>query len=167
MPVAFEYEGYIISPLQPQRRDSNRPFAKALSAQLGSGWHTGRTVWSIHLLGTDSLTITYLSSAAFVVGRRSRFDRRMLTPAPSTWQSTFRRFLEGGSAAAPPFSLSLRRPCPCISRLEALREACGDCWGSLGGLGESAGVRWSLSAALGEPSCDCWCSRAALSTWRH
>jgi hypothetical protein len=95
--------------------------------------------------------LTSHASAAFVVGRRSRFDRRVLEPALSTWWSTFRRLLEGGSAAAPPFSLRLRRPPPCVSRLAAPGKAGGDLWRSLAALSEAGGGRWSSSAALGEP----------------
>jgi hypothetical protein len=136
---------------------------------LLSSWHIGGAVWSIHLLGTSSLAITYLSSAAFVVGRRSLFDRLLVKPALSTWWETFWRLLEGESAAAPPRFLLTRR-LPCISGL-ALLEAGGDGWHSWAGLGEAAGDRKPSSAAPGKPGGGCWSSSAALSvrssdSWR-
>src|SRR5580658_10457540 len=105
------------------------------------------------------MAIAYLSSAAFVVGRRSRFDRRVLRPAPSTWRSTFRRLLEGASATASTFALRPRRPTPCISGL-ALREAGGDRWRLWTGLGEAGCGCASSLAALGGPAPDCWLSSA-------
>jgi hypothetical protein len=102
------------------------------------------------------LEITYLSSAAFDVGRRSRFDRRLLKPALSTWRSTFWRFLEEGSAAPPPSSLCLRCPPPWISGL-ALRGAGEDLrrcsWARLGEAG--GGGRGPSSAVLDGPGGGC------------
>lgn len=135
----------------------------------------GGTVWSIHILGKNGLEIAHLSAAAFEVGRRSRFDCRLLTPALSAWRSTFRRLLEGVSASVPPFFLGLRRPSRFISGL-ALRDAGANCWRSWGGLvgvgagswlssaapGEPGASRWSSSAAPGEPGAICWSSPAAL-----
>jgi hypothetical protein len=139
----------------------------------------GGAVWSIHLLGTNDLAVAYLSSAAFVVGRRSLFDRLLVKLALSTWRETFWRLLEGGSAAAPPRFLLTHR-LPCISGL-ALLEAGGDGWRSWAGLGEAAGGREPSSAALGKPGegCGpssaapgkpgdgCWSSSAALGVWGH
>jgi hypothetical protein len=117
-------------------------------------------------MGTNGLVFTYLSWAAFVVGRRSRFDRRLLRPVPSNWLPTFWRLLEEKSTAATPFSLCLRCLPARISGL-ALREASGDCWHSWTRLGEAGGGLggpgdgcWSLLAGLGEPSCKGWHSRA-------
>jgi len=124
-------------------------------------------------------------SAAFLVGRRSRFERRVVKPALSTCRTAFRRFLLGASAAAPSSVLHLRRPPPCISRL-ALPGACGECGGSSGGLPEAGrgrasgrgrgrgrgfswvasgvpgGGRWSSLAVLGERSGEGWCSSPVL-----
>jgi hypothetical protein len=92
------------------------------------------------------MEIAYLSSAAFDVGRRSRFDRRQLEPAPSTWRSTFRRLLEEESSAVPPFSLRLLRPTPCVFGL-ALCGAGGGLLHPWACLGE-AGGNWRLSLAV-------------------
>jgi hypothetical protein len=101
----------------------------------------------------NGLETAYLSSAAFVVGRRSLFDRRMLKPAPSTWPLTFWRLLEGGSAAAPSFFLHLEcsSPLPCVSALAPL-GAGGDCWCSSAELCEGDCGRGPLPVSLGEPS---------------
>jgi hypothetical protein len=118
--------------------------------------------------------MAYLSSAAFVVRCRSRFDRRMPRPALSTWRSTFWHLLEGELAAAPPRRLLLLRCPTCISGLAL--EAGGDGWRLWDGLGEAAGgrepsstvlrrpggSRWSSSAALCEPGGGCWSPPAAL-----
>jgi hypothetical protein len=69
--------------------------------------------------------------AALLVGRRSRFDRRVVKPALLTCGSTFWRFfLEGASAASPSFIRGLRHGNAGLG----LRDACGECWGSSGGL---------------------------------
>ncbi len=102
-------------------------------------------------------------SAALLVGRRSRFDRRVVKPALSTCGLAFRRFLlEGASAAAPSFVRRLRPP-----RVSgpALRDACGACWGSSGGLPEAGrGSPWVASGVLGGGR---WPSSPALCIWRH
>jgi len=135
----------------------------------------GGTVWGISVMGINGLAITYLSSVAFAVGRRSRFDRCVLKPALSTWLSPFWRLSGRGLTAAFPPILRLRHLTPCVSRL-----AGGDCWRPWGGLckagsglelssvvlGEPGGGRWSSSAARDDPSCDGWRSSAAC-VWRH
>jgi len=55
----------------------------------------GGAVWSIHLMGTNALEITYLLLAAFAVGRHSRFDHHLLRSAPPA----FCCLLEGELAA--------------------------------------------------------------------
>jgi hypothetical protein len=135
--------------------------------------------------------------AALLVGRRSRCERRVVKPALSTCRSTFRRFvLEGASAAAPSFCLCLRSPPLRISGL-ALRDTCGECWGSSGGLGGawrasgrgrgrgrrrrrrcgrefswvasdvSGGGRWPSSGVLGERGSAVWFSTPVLCIWRN
>jgi len=119
----------------------------------------GGTVWGINLMRVNGLATTYLSLAAFAVGRRSRFDRRVLKPALSTWLSTFWRLLGGGSAAATPPILRLRRLAPCASG--ALRDAVGDCWHPWDGLGKAGSDLELSSAVLGEPGGGCSSSWAA------
>lgn len=135
----------------------------ALSSISSSGEIAFSLAYGQHCLERSPLgekngsAAAYLSSAAFVVGRRSLFDRRMLRFAPSTWELTFWRLLEGELAGALSFALRLRSPPRRISGLE-LREAGGD-WA---GLGEADGGRKTPSAALDEPCCNRWSSLATL-----
>ena len=110
---------------------------------------------------TNRMEIAYLSLAAFSVGQRSRFDRCMLRPAPSTWWLILWHLLEGGPAVMPPFFLLPRYPLLCISSL-ALHKACHDPWSSWAELVKPGGSSVSPSGVLGELGCDCWSSMAAL-----
>lgn len=132
------------------------------------GWHCLQYL----PLGRNGLEMAYLCVTAFVVGRRSRFDRRLSEQAPSPWWSTFRRLLEGESAAVPSSSLGLRRRLvlceagrtgrDCARPWTELAKAGSAWWASLTALLESAGNGWSSSAALGEPDDGCPSSSAAL-----
>ena len=116
-----------------------------------SSCRMGGTVWSINIMETNGSVTTYLSLAAFAVGRRFRFDCCLLGSALPTWWAT-PWHLVGESAAPSPSLLHLQRltgPTLCISWL-ALCKTVGP---------------WSSLLVQDEPSCEGWCSPVCV--WRH
>ena len=111
-------------------------------------------------MSTNGPVITYLSLAAFAVGRCSQLDRRLTKPPLSAWWPPFLCFREGESAAVFPSVLPLQRPPPCIPRL-AFCKTGGDHWRLWDELVEPGGSCCSSLAVIDGPSGDSWRSSGA------